>query len=92
MRMIEYKTIENFKRGVFQEITKRSYEPLFNYFPDNKSEFHNEWEQSDKDTFDNPDTIGKCVFVSCVNKKPIGFASWNPQQKPIGIIGQIHLS
>ena len=86
--MIQFKTIEHFKPGLFQEITKKCYEPLFQYFPDKKAEFHQQWENSDKETFDNPDTIGKCVFVSCINEKPIGFASWDPRQKPLGIIGQ----
>ncbi|MHC4537066.1 MAG: GNAT family N-acetyltransferase [Planctomycetota bacterium] len=85
--MIQYKTIENFNPGIFLEITKRCYEPLFNYFPDKKSEFHQQWEESDKATFDHP-AIGKCVFVSCINEKPIGFASWDPRIKPVGIIGQ----
>ncbi len=86
--MIEFKTIENFKPGIFLEITKRCYEPVFNCFPSKKAEFHKKWGKSDKDTFDNPDTIGRCLFVSCINEKPIGFVSWDPRQKPIGIIGQ----
>ena len=46
------------------------------------------WENYDKDVFSNLDTMGKCGFVSTVDGKPIGFASWDPRQKPIGIIGQ----
>jgi hypothetical protein len=86
-RMIEFKTIEHFKPGIFQEITKRCYEPLFQYCPEKKAEFHQQWEESDKETFDHP-AIVKCVFVSCINDKPIGFASWDARKKPIGIIGQ----
>jgi GNAT superfamily N-acetyltransferase len=85
--MIEFKTIEHFQPGIFQKITKICYEPLFLYLPEKKAEFHQQWEKSDKGTFDHPG-IGKCVFVTCINHKPIGFASWDPRQKPIGIIGQ----
>jgi RimJ/RimL family protein N-acetyltransferase len=46
------------------------------------------WTQFDREVFENPETVGKCVFVTCLNDDAIGFASFDPRQKPeLGIIG-----
>lgn len=45
--------------------------------------------QCDREVFENPDTVGKCTFATCLGDKVIGFASFDPRQGPeLGIIGQ----
>lgn len=44
------------------------------------------WEAYDYSVFSNPDTIGKCGFVSCLKEQPIGFASWDPRNHPDYVI------
>ena len=44
--------------------------------------------QADSEVFANPDTVGKCIFATCLRDALIGFASFDPRQKPeLGIIG-----
>ena len=51
-------------------------------------EYQRKWRQADRDTFENPDTIARCTFLTCLGGSPIGFASFDPRQRPdIGIIG-----
>ncbi len=46
------------------------------------------WEQFDRQVFEDSETVGKCVLVTCLNDIAIGFASFDPRQKPeLGIIG-----
>ena len=44
--------------------------------------------QLDREIFGNSDTVGACAFISTLNDKLVGMASWDPRQGPeIGIIG-----
>jgi GNAT superfamily N-acetyltransferase len=46
------------------------------------------WEQFDREVFENAETVGKCVLVTTLRDNAIGFASFDPRQKPeLGIIG-----
>jgi GNAT superfamily N-acetyltransferase len=86
--MIFYKTIDNFKPGLIQEIIIASYKNLIDYFPEEKQRLYGHWEKEDVDAFNNPETIGKHVLFSCIKNKPIGYFSWDDRQYPLGIIGQ----
>jgi len=78
---------------VFSEITE--YEPviIFSLLSQSFAELWNdELEEKikrfDKEVFENPDTVGACIFISTLNGKPVGMASWDPKQGPeLGIIG-----
>jgi GNAT superfamily N-acetyltransferase len=86
--MIEFKNINDFKPGIIQRLIKESYAQLINYFPGEKAKFYKQWEQEDKDAFDNLQTIGKSLFISCLHNIPIGYCSWDLRQNPVEIIGQ----
>ena len=46
------------------------------------------WRQFDREVFENPDTIGRCVFITSWEDRPIGLGSFDPRPKPeYGIIG-----
>jgi len=87
---ITFSPIASLNRGQIYEILKDSYHDLLEkYDPRNKKKYLESWEQADKDAFDNPDTIGKCIFATYSDDELIGFASWDPRHFPkYGIIGQ----
>jgi GNAT superfamily N-acetyltransferase len=86
--MIVYKTIDNFKPGLIENLLKTSYKRLIDYFPNEKQGFYHQWEKEDYEAFNNPDTISKYVLFSCLGNNPIGYFSWDDRQYPLGIIGQ----
>ena len=85
---IDFKTIDNFKPGLIQLILKNSYSKFTDCFPNAKEIFYKQWEEEDNDAFNNPNTIGKYLFFTCLKDVPIGYCSWDEREKPVGIIGQ----
>jgi GNAT superfamily N-acetyltransferase len=86
--MINFKTIDNFKPGLIQSILKNSYAEFIECFPNEKEKLYKQWEQEDSDAFNHQQTIGKCLFFTCLKDIPIGYFCWDDRQNPIGIIGQ----
>lgn len=88
--MITFKPINSLKRGQIFDLLTRCYHDLANkYDTKNRDKYIESWHQSDKNAFDNPKTIGKCVLVSHLDNKPIGFVSYDPRNFPdYGIVGQ----
>ncbi|MFO7448294.1 MAG: GNAT family N-acetyltransferase [Ignavibacteriaceae bacterium] len=87
--MIEFKKLAEFERGTLYHLLCESYSELLKAFPDHTEEYKQSWKTEDDNTFNYPDTIGKCVLVSVLNNEPIGFVSWDPRNIPEeGIIGQ----
>jgi len=86
--MIDFKSIDNFKPGSIQRILKNSYAGFIDCFPRDKEKFYKQFEQEDNDAFNNPQTIGKYLFFTCLKGLAIGYCSWDERQNPIGILGQ----
>ncbi|MFW9973271.1 MAG: GNAT family N-acetyltransferase [Candidatus Odinarchaeota archaeon] len=86
--MIEFKPITDYKPGQIQELTKNCYRGLIEYFPNERNRLYNQWEDKDKLTFQNIDTIGRHILFSCIENNLIGFFSWDDRQFPNGIVGQ----
>jgi GNAT superfamily N-acetyltransferase len=86
--MITYKPINDFKQGLIQKLITNCYKGLIEYFPDEKQRFYCQWEQEDKNAFQNIDAVGKYVLFTCINDNPIGYFSWDDRQYPLGIVGQ----
>jgi GNAT superfamily N-acetyltransferase len=60
----------------------QSFEELWN------DELEKKIKQFDREVFENPDIVGACAFISTLNGKPVGMASWDPRQGlELGIIG-----
>lgn len=85
---VEFTPISAYKPGVIGMILARSDEPLIadgrlsEIFPSTK------WPAFDAHIFDSPETLGRSVFVTCVDDRPVGFASWDPRRGPAcGVIG-----
>jgi len=82
--MIEFSRITEYEPGIIFSLLSQSFAELWN------DELEEKIRQFDKEVFENPDTVGACTFISTLNGKPVGMASWDPRQGPeLGIIGWI---
>lgn len=76
------------KSGTIAAILKTCYAGLVSSDPDLWSNEEAGWERFDADVYEDPATIGDCTFLSWLDDKLIGFASYDPRQWPTyGIIG-----
>ena len=68
--------------GTVFRLLKLAWEPLWNLkLEENIRKFDNE-------VTEQPDTVGACTFVTCLNSEPVGMVSYDPRQEPErGIIG-----
>lgn len=82
--MITFVDASKFKRGFFFEAIKESYGDLISSGSENWKGEIDKWRQLDTTIFNNPDTIGKCVFVTKEDGIPVGFASYNPITGEVG--------
>ncbi len=85
---IAFTPITAHKPGVIGSMLARSYEPLIadgrlgSILPSKK------WPAFDRHVFECADTIGRCIFITCADGRPVGFASWDPRVGPaFGVIG-----
>lgn len=80
--MLKFKQITEYEPGIVFSLLSQSFAELWN------DELEEKMKQFDKEVFENPDTVGACAFISTLNGKPVGMASWDPRQGPeLGIIG-----
>ncbi|MBC8481766.1 MAG: GNAT family N-acetyltransferase [Planctomycetes bacterium] len=80
--MLKFKQIAEYEPGIIFSLLKKSYEKVWN------DKLEQSLRDSDKEVFENPDTVGACIFISTLNGKAVGMASWDPRQGPeVGIIG-----
>ena len=80
--MLKFSKITEFEPGKVFSLLSRSFAELWN------EDLEEKIRQFDKEVFENPDTLGACTFVSTLNGKAVGMASYDPRQGPeAGIIG-----
>jgi len=81
--------ISLFSPGELADIVGRSYVELVEKWPDPWGREREKWEDFDRQAFAHPESMGKCVFVSCHEGKPVGLASYDPRPGPsYAIVGQ----
>jgi GNAT superfamily N-acetyltransferase len=86
---LTFEPISLFARGELAEIIAKSYAELVEKWPDPWEREREKWEDYDRQAFDHPDTVGRCIFVSCLERKPVGSASYDPRPGPsYAIVGQ----
>jgi GNAT superfamily N-acetyltransferase len=86
--MLTFVPISQYKPGDLSNIIRKSYSRLVKEYPQYWKQEEMEWENFEKQAFAVPE-IGKCVFVACVNGKPVGLASYDSRNYPeYGVIGQ----
>ena len=82
--MLEFSEITEYEQGIAFSLLSQSFAEVLDEMLEEKIK------QYDKEVFENPDTVGACAFISTLNDKPVGLASWDPRQRPeLGIIGWI---
>lgn len=87
--MLTFAPIMLFQPGLLTDLLHKSYAGLVELDPECWKGESEKWHDFDRQSFAHPGTIGKCVFVSCLDDRPIGLASYDPRREPdFGIIGQ----
>ena len=82
--MLKFEPITKYQKGLVFSLLSQSFAEVLGDGLEEKIK------QYDKEVFENPDTVGACIFISTLNGKPAGMASWDPRQAPeLGIIGWI---
>lgn len=85
---VTFEPITRFSRGTLLGIISSAYAPLMDTDSSWKSE-KEKFQDFDDRAYDRIETIGSCVFVTCLNGMPLGVASFNPRGGPAhGVIGQ----
>jgi len=80
--MPTWKPITDFQRGDIVKLLQACYANIWN------PQLCQTMKQFDAESFDHINTIGACVFFSCLNDVTIGLASYDPRQGPdLGIVG-----
>ncbi len=76
------------QRGLIASMLKRSYADLVEADQEHCAPEVAKWEQFDREVFEHPETVGACVFLSWSGDQIVGFASYDPRQRPeFGIVG-----
>ena len=80
--MLKFKPVAKYEKGIVFSLLLQSWKELWN------DKIENRVKQYEREIFKHPNTVGACVFISTLNDKPIGMASWEPiQGDDFGIIG-----
>ena len=76
------------QRGIIASLLKQAYAELIKSAPLLWEPEQKNWEQYDDDVFEQPQTVGACLFLTRLEDRSIGFGSWDPRQRPrFGIVG-----
>jgi len=74
--------------GIIDWLLNQSYAEIVEAEPEFWEPEKENWEQSDRDVFENPDTVGACTFLSWSGTDIAGFFSFDPRPQPAyGVIG-----
>ena len=67
--MLKFSKITEYEPGIIFSLLSRSFAGVWDEMLEEKIK------QYERDVFENPETVGACVFISTLNGKPIGMAS-----------------
>jgi GNAT superfamily N-acetyltransferase len=83
----EFAALGDEKPGTIAGLLRASYADLFKLDPRWEPEGAN-WDEYDREVFAHPGTVGACLFLTRLGGRVVGFASWDPRQRPAcGVIG-----
>ncbi len=71
------------KPGLLNDLLLESYKGILGTTEEDKINFHN----FDQDVVNHPQWLGRYVFITTLENKPIGFVSFDPREKPLAKIG-----
>ena len=82
MNTLTFNPITDYQPGTIFSLLSQSYAQIWN------DELEETIRKFDREVFDNPDTVGACTFITCLDGRPIGLASYDPRPGPeLAIIG-----
>jgi GNAT superfamily N-acetyltransferase len=87
---VELKYTSPFDRepGIISWLLHQSYAELVQAQPELWQPEKENWEEFDRNVFENPGTIGACTFLTWCGKDIVGFFSFDPRPAPAyGVIG-----
>ena len=76
--MIEFGKIPDFPRGTLYGILADAY----SFDERNRRIWDANWKETDAFFYDHPEIADKYGFVTCLDKEPIGFVTWDPRHRP----------
>ena len=81
---MELKYTSPFERepGIISGLLNQSYAELVQAQPELWESEKENWEEFDRNVFENPDTIGACTFLTWCGKDIVGFFSFDPRPGP----------
>ncbi len=88
MMNVKFESPLQFKAGIIVSLLERSYAEIISTNPDHWNQEKEKWAEFDTEVFQNPNTVGACVFLTVADDQVIGFGSYDKRQMPeFGIIG-----
>jgi GNAT superfamily N-acetyltransferase len=86
--LLAFRPVTQYKPGILASFLHQCYTKLLSNEPLYWQPEEEKWLRFDQDVFNNPKTIGRCVFITCLGEEEIGFASFDPRRGPeFGLIG-----
>lgn len=76
--MLEFGKIPEFPRGTLYDILQDAY----SYDSRNQALWDENWRETDAFFYDHPEIADRCGLVTCVDRHPIGFVTWDPRNRP----------
>lgn len=87
IKQLTFEPITSHKPGIIEQLLAESFDGMAANDAERESCRH-KWRAVDRETFENPETIGRCTFITTLNSGPIGVASFDPRGAPeVGEIG-----
>lgn len=77
----EFTAIVNYPPGIISSLLRESYVALTQADLRWKEEVH-QFDGYDREVFAFPNTVGACLFITVIDARPVGFASWDPRMLP----------
>ncbi len=80
---IEFRPLGGCPRGMLAGMLLESYRALLDGVPQPTAlQLRHQWDDFDREVHEAPDTVGRCGFVTLVDSRLAGFASWDPRGWP----------
>lgn len=88
MARLSYTPLTAHKPGIILSLLEQSYQELTETDPEHWAGERERWQEFDRAAFAQPATVGECAFVTCLDRRAIGFGSFEPSADPqTGFVG-----
>ncbi len=86
-KQLTFEPITSHKPGIIERLLAESFAGMATTEAE-QEKCRLKWREADRETFENPETVGQCTFVTCLGGEPIGAGSFDPRGAPeVGMIG-----